>query len=444
MHEANGVKDVTFMTNFNPHLPEGVPTRMPDFEKAVGPGGVVGYDFYRGVFMSYSGYHSMARVLKLMNASLKYTWSAEFMAGTWARNLGNTRVSDDHMRFMARCALAQGCKSIDWFMFHDRDCWGDSPVSSHGHSRPSLEVLADTVRLVTERIKNWDRLVPQMDVAVIYDLIQHQHTAIGDPAPCNDNELPIGQPVIQGIQAGKASTEYAGLFRLIEENGYQPGVLDILHSPKRLKDYPLAFLPGSPVMERVAARAVESYLKQGGVVVLTGAWPSLDERGHALRFLGRSAPKVAAEIRMGKGRLVWNPDFMAQDKPEEESLESVAFVGRLLKAYVGAPHVRIRPAQDMAWVDWQAGGGHKEYKQPRNLGSAILQRGAGETILFVLNHYPDAARFCIEFGFGNVSTLTNLSTGEAHGVTRNRVVVDVDRKCADVYRVSQVLANAIN
>jgi beta-galactosidase len=81
MHEANGVRDVTFMTNFNPHLPEGVPTRMPDFEKATG--GIVGYDFYRGTFMSYSGYHSMARVLKLMNASLKYTWSAEFMSGTW-------------------------------------------------------------------------------------------------------------------------------------------------------------------------------------------------------------------------------------------------------------------------------------------------------------------------------------------------------------------------
>ncbi|NLF19194.1 MAG: hypothetical protein GX595_18345, partial [Lentisphaerae bacterium] len=46
MHEENGVTGVTFMTNFNPHLPEGVPTRMPDFEEATG--GIVGYDFYRG------------------------------------------------------------------------------------------------------------------------------------------------------------------------------------------------------------------------------------------------------------------------------------------------------------------------------------------------------------------------------------------------------------
>jgi hypothetical protein len=34
MHVSNGVKGITFMTNLNPHLPEGVPTRMPAFEKA--------------------------------------------------------------------------------------------------------------------------------------------------------------------------------------------------------------------------------------------------------------------------------------------------------------------------------------------------------------------------------------------------------------------------
>ena len=279
MHEANGVKDVTFMTNFNPHLPEGVPTRMPDFEAACGDGGIVGYDFYRGAFMSYSGYQSMARVLKLMNNTLKYTWSAEFMAGTWNKDLSKaSRVSDDHMRFMARCALAQGCKAICWFMFHDRDCWGDAPVSSHGHVRPSLSVLSETVELATKRIRNWDCLVPRMDVAIVYDLVQHQHTAIGDPMPCADNSLHIGKPAIDGIQAGMASAEYLGLFRLVEENGFQAGVVDILHRPKGLNDFPLAFLPGSPVIERAAARALTAYVKGGGVLVVTGPWPSRYER----------------------------------------------------------------------------------------------------------------------------------------------------------------------
>jgi hypothetical protein len=68
-------------------------------------------------------------------------------------------------------------------MFHDRDCWGDAPVSSHGHARPSIEVLKETPRLLFENIRNWDTLKPLGDVAVIYDLIQHQHTSLGDPMP---------------------------------------------------------------------------------------------------------------------------------------------------------------------------------------------------------------------------------------------------------------------
>jgi beta-galactosidase len=434
MHEANGVKDVTFMTNFNPHLPEGVPTRMSDFEQAVGPGGIVGYDFYRGTFMSYSGYQSMARVLKLMNASLRYTWSAEFMSGTWNKVLSG-RVSDDHMRFMARCALAQGCKAIDWFMFHDRDCWGDAPVSSHGHPRPSLQVLKETPDLLFNKIRNWDALVPHMDVAVVYDLIQHQHTAIGDPMPCNDNDLPIGKPAIDGVAAGKASTEYVGLFRLIEENGYQAGVVDILHSPKRLQGYPLVFLPGSPVIERAAMRAIASYLKRGGVVVLTGAWPTRDERGKPLAFLGRRAPQRDPVLRVGQGQLVWRKAFIAQDKPEEESLASVAWVGQLLKAHVGAPHVGIRPVQSVTWVDWQQGGGHREYVQPRNLGSAVLHRADGECVLFVMNHYVDAVRFEVTLSGTPSGRLVDLDTGAQTPLRRGRAIVDVDRKSCAVYRV---------
>ena len=197
MHEANGVEDVVFMTNLNPHLPEGVPTRMPSFERAVqGSGrGTVGYDFYRGTFLSWSGYSSMARVLKLMNASLDYTWSAEFMSGTWAKDLTKGgRVSGEHMHFMARCALAHGCKAISWFMFHDRRCWGDAPVSSHGHARPSLEVLRETRALCVEKIPHWDELVPMADCAVVYDVAAHRHTAVGDPLPCADNKLHVGAP----------------------------------------------------------------------------------------------------------------------------------------------------------------------------------------------------------------------------------------------------------
>lgn len=419
MHEANGVNGVTFMTNFNPHRPEGVPTRMPAFEKATG--GIAGYDFYRGAFMSYSGYHSMARVLKLMNASLRYTWSAEFMAGTWNKVLTG-RVSDDHMRFMARCALAQGCKSIAWFMFHDRDCWGDAPVSSHGHRRPSHAVLRETIEMLFGKIRDWDSLKPLGDVAILYDLIQHQHTSIGDPMPCADNDLHIGKPEIDGTPAGRATAEYEGLFRIVEQAGVQPHVVDIMHDDSRLREYPLAFLPGSPVIERQALQRLRGYVRRGGKLVVCGPIPTRDERGRAIQFLPRN-------------QFLRHREYLAQQKPEDDNRENTRYVASLIRKLVPRPHVRLSIPEEVRWIDWQEGGGHREYRQPRNLGSAILHQGPGETILFVLNHYPEAARFTVEFGEKRFTSLINLSTNEKSTVRQGRCTLDLDRKSAEIYRV---------
>ncbi len=436
IHEGNGVQDVTFMTNFNPHLPEGVPTRMPAFEKAVGPGGLVGYDFYRGVFMSYSGYHSMSRVLKLMNASLRYTWSAEFMAGTWKLNQGDSRVSDDHMRFMARCALAQGCKSIDWFMFHDRDCWGDSPVSSHGHRRPSWDVLAETPKRLFGQIGDWDQLVPQMDCAIVYDLLQHQHTAIGDPAPCNDNALHIGVPAVDGVAAGVASQEYAGLFRLVEENGLQAGVVDPVHSARALKQYPLVFLPGSSVLHTATNKALEAYVRDGGTLVVTGRLPVRNEQGKPLAFLGLSETwkPTGGQQQLGNGLVIWHAGWIGQDKPEEEGLPQIALVGGWLKRYVKQAHVQIEPAEPVSWIDWGPGGGH-QYEGIRNLGSAVLHQSSKESIVFVLNHYIVASCFRLRFGGVRTGTLLNLDTGEKLAIRKGICTVDVDRKSAAMFRL---------
>lgn len=419
MHEANGVEDITFMTNFNPHLPEGVPVRMPDFEKA--SGGIVGYDFYRGAFMSYSGYHSMARVLKLMNASLSYTWSAEFMSGLWNKDMSTkSRISDDHMRFMARCALAHGCKAISWFMFHDRDCWGDAPVSSHGHLRPSIEVLRETPEILFCKIKSWDALEPQCDVAIIYDLIQHEHTAIGDPQPCADNLLHIGAPTIDGQEAGRASREYFGLFRLVEQAGMQAAVVDVMHSPENLGKYPVAFLPGSPVIESAALKALENYVKGGGKLVVSGPLPRRNERGEHIDFL---KPED----------FTWHKEYLAAEEAEEDSLESIDFVARELADV--RPQVRLSVESEVDWVDWQAGGGHRLHCQPRNLGSAILHKSAQETVLFVLNHYVEAARFVIELSDKAFRQIRNLDTDEVTELKDGQAEVDLDRKSGQIFHV---------
>jgi hypothetical protein len=440
IHESNGVRDVTFMTNFNPHRPEGVPTRMPEFEKAVGPGGIVGYDFYRGTFMSYSGYQSMARVLKLMNSSLRYTWSAEFMSGIWNKILPS-RVSDDHMLFMARCALAHGCKALAWFMFHDRDCWGDSPVSSHGHARPSLNVLRGTREMLFDKINDWDSLVPQTDVAVIYDLTSQQHAYIGDPNPCDDNALYVGDPLIDGVPCGRASMEYEGLFRIIEHTGRQAAAIDPVQASDRLAYVPVVFLPGSPVIHRKTVTVLEKYVKAGGSLVVSGPWPVRNDGGLVISFLG-GAPKRAKPSRtLGKGRVCWVPEGLGTGAPEEDSMEAIAWASSLLKRENPTPHVLVEPAVEVAWVDWNAGknmkseGGVREYRQPRNLFSAVLHEGPKDRLLFVLNHYPEAAVARLRLASKTASALEDLETGKRLALRNGIGKVDLDRKSAAVFRV---------
>ncbi|MEA4824432.1 MAG: beta-galactosidase [Clostridiaceae bacterium] len=431
IHEENGVTAdrVLFMTNFNPHLPEGVPTRMPDFERATG--GVVGYDFYRGTFMSYSGYQSMARVLKLMNHTTDFTFSAEFMAGTWNKVLSG-RVSDDHMRFMARCAFAHGCKAIDWFMFHDRDCWNDAPVSSHGQKRPSYDVLAETPELLFHKITHWNALTALCDLAIVYDLTAHLHTAIGDPMPCADNDLYIGKPSVAGTLAGISSREYLGLFRLAEQNGTQAAAVDIQFDDRALYAFPLAVYPGSPVISRDTENALSRYAASGKTLAITGVLPSRYESGEPCSFLGGLHEGVQS---YGAGRVVVVGRMLGQAASEEDSLEDIAAFGRLMDDAGVVPAVRMGILKPAEWVDWGApGGGHRLYTQPRLLGSAVLQRAEGETILFLLNHYPEAHRFSLRFSIP-CHKLVCLTEECDIDVSDGYAEVELDRKNCQIYRV---------
>jgi hypothetical protein len=397
--------------------------------------------------MSWSGYSSMARVLKLMNASLDYTWSAEFMSGTWNKDLSKaSRVSDDHMRFMARCALAHGCKSLAWFMFHDRMIWGDAPVSSHGHVRPSLEVLRETRALCTDKIPHWDKVRPLGDCAIIYDIAAHRHASVGDPSPCNDGALHIGAPVVDGVQAGEQSREYIGLFRVVEAGGCQADAVDIVARPDRLSEHGLAFLPGGPLISRCAVEALGAWIENGGALVVSGPWPARNEDGGQQGLMGTDpGPGVHA---IGKGWLI-RCGWLAEEEPEEENLEHIAIIQKWIAEYRGAVHVRIRPVAPVVWEDWKKGGGVdnagtkggaaldriQRTEQPRTLASAVLHAGSGFPVLFVLNHYPEAVEFEIAFGHMKSARLRCLDSGEILAVKDGRMRVDVDRKSAAVFAV---------
>ena len=373
----------------------------------------------------------MARILKLMNASMSYTWSAEFMAGTWNRT-PESRVSLDHMRFMARGALANGCKAISWFMFHDRESWGDSPVSEHGHPRPSLQVLREIRQMAFEKIRDWDSLTPVTDVAVVYDLLQHVHTSLGDPMPCADNSLHIGGPTIDGVQAGEASAEYAGLYRVIEQTGIQAGAVDVMHDASLLRNYPLAFLPGSPVIEESASAALGEYVATGGVLVVSGPWPTLNEYGKKFQFLSIEEPAVdkdVVEIILGEGKVVWHRDYLAQEAAEEECPHNVKWVAEQIAARCVQPAVRLSVDEKVSWTMTQ-----NTTVQGRNLGSAVLHSGDKETVLYVSNLYPAAARFTATFGDVSITRLEDLFTGAFIEVTDGKAALDIDRKSCSVYR----------
>ena len=431
MHEANGITpdNVTFMTNINPHLPEGVPTRMPDFEKA--SGGVVGYDFYRGTFMSYSGYQSMARVLKLMNSSMDYTFSAEFMSGTWQKVL-KSRVSTDHMRFMSRCAYAHGCKAIDWFMFADRDVWNDAPVSSHGHKRPNICVMEEVEKLHFGKIKNWDGLKPVCDMAIIYDLAAHVHTAIGDPSPCADNDLYIGKPQVAGVDAGVASREYIGLYRLAEQNGVQAAAIDIAFSDCGLGQYPFAVYPGSPVTSRDTEEKLAKYVKSGKTLLITGCVPSIYDDSTACCFLGGLKEGRNA---VGEGWVIVEPRYLAQADPEKDTFKDIAAFGQYMDEAGVKPAVKMGMPEPASWVNWgRPGGGLWRITEERLLGSAVLQRAEGETLLFVLNHYPEPHRFSLNFNIP-CSKLVCLTEECDVDVEKGYAELEIDRKNCQIYKV---------
>lgn len=186
--------------------------------------------------------------------------------------------------------------------------------------------------------------------------------------------------------------------------------MDIMHSKAIPTQYPLVFVPGSPIIEKVAVDALHTYLKLGGTVVLSEPWPEKNEFGRSILFLGHEQPsevKLVHEIVIGAGKLVWHPAWIAQEEAEQESLESLAWIRGLFGEYEIVPHVYIQNMETIRWVDWSDQGGCGEFIQPRNLGSAILHTHPSESILFVLNHYPEAVRFSLELRDKDYKKLEN-------------------------------------
>ena len=438
MHDAAGLGGVTYYTNLNPHRPEGVPTNIKRFAEATG--GLVGYDFYRNPWLKYSGYSSMARVLALLNATLPLTWSAEFMGGWWFVDMQGNRVPQNHTEFMSLSAMANGCSAISWFMFHDRPHWGDSPVSEMGHRRENHAAIRNIVGL-SKAIPEWNALAPVTDISVAYYLPAMYHCHLGDPMPCDDGKLHVGEPGVWGVAAGKAAAEWEGLFRVIQQAGYTPGAVNLTDAPERLEKTTCLWLASDPFMDCDTAARLKAWVEKGGTLVLTLAWPERTEAGEPLSFLGIKQPALPGPVAgfacapLGKGRVYWNNSFLTASEAGEEKLETVAAVRELLMKAIGAPLVDMTtpPVYVRNNLEGTADMGAPER---HNFVDAILHEGGGARVLYALNFHNRAVVATALFRNIRNGRLVEVNgSGGAIAIVDGRADIVLDRKAGRIFRV---------
>ena len=167
------------------------------------------------------------------------------------------------------------------------------------------------------------------------------------------------------------------------------------------------------------------YVRDGGVLAITGVLPTRYETGEKCTFFG--GIQVGENV-IGKGRVYFEDKYLGQGASEKDALEDIAAFGELLNKANIVPRVRI--SCDKLVLN----GFNGTTEQVRMLGSAVLQEANGETILFVLNHYPEAHEFTLQFSIP-ANKLVCLTEGRDAVVENGICQLDIDRKCCEIYRV---------
>jgi len=212
----------------------------------------------------------------------------------------------------------------------------------------------------------------------------------------------------------------------------QAAVIDPHFSAKGIERYPLVVYPGSPVTSRLVEGCLENYVRGGGTLLITGTLPAQYDTGDNCTFLGGV---TAGTQTLGNGRVIFCDRYLADTDAEADNLDDIEDFGAYCDEAGVVPAVRIGSDTVASWVDWgREGGGHKEYLQPRMLGSAILQTDGDEKILFVLNSYPEAHRFTLKFA-SPCTKLVCLTEEEDVDVVNGCAEVEIDRKNCQIFRV---------
>jgi len=451
IHEGCGIKGTVFCTNLNPHRPNTLPNNWKKYEAATQ--GLVGYDFYRSPFLSYTGYLSLSRICRMLGAWMPLPWSAEFMGGFWHENYeGGSYPHAEHHEFMAHVALAHGLKGIAWYMFHDRERWGGSPVSGRGHRRYSHEALT-RVMSFANGCKDFASLKVQGRVGVLHYRPYHVHTFLGDPHPTADNSVHVGRPEIAGVKAGLASVEYEGIFGLLLDAGYSPIPVDPDVNPEALRDLDALWVTTEGFMDAQAAGLLWDFARGGGTLIVGPHVPGVTLSGESL----------ALPDGLGEPSLVCDGDRIEVECADD----AVVFYGGV-RTHCGEPVLELGGAPVVSRLELGDGllfyvGGHvaQEATRPAPEGNvqlvrrlldmggvkplvhtdrrdvhAVLQRGADEAYLFVLNTGIRAQTVTVTFLSERPAQLRDVYDGETMAVAGDgRAVLDVDCKRARVFEL---------
>ncbi|HUU70571.1 MAG TPA: beta-galactosidase [Planctomycetota bacterium] len=456
IHEDCGVKDVAFCTNLNPHRPDSIPTNWHEETRACtgcNPG-IVGYDFYRGPFLSRTGYGSIARISRMLSSYFPLPWSAEFMCGFWFEDYsGGSYPYAEHHEFMADTAIAHGLRGISWYMFHDREYWGGSPVSSKGHRRCAYDALCTIMRFVNGA-KDFGSLREEREVGVFTYRPYHRHTFLGDPMPADDSRVNLGPPEIDGIPAGRTSREVEGLYPLLADAGYHPGAIDPDVNPGALKQYRAVFAPTQTFMDDATQRLLLEYVRDGGTLITGPAVPVKDlemrpagvlgsvvsatpagSLGKGTRFptaLGDLAVEgewyavsgepvlcdasgrvLAAQTALGRGRFILLATYFAQSDNPSDLAHNHELCRHLLELAGVKPYARI---------------------DVKNVKVVVLA-GGGETFVYLLNHDRRAHTVTVTFRDSRAGYLEDIRGGEHVRIAGNAFIADVDVKRARLFRL---------
>lgn len=463
VHLDAGVTDVSYCTNFNPHRPNSMPNNWAA-EKAACDGqnpGIVGYDFYRGPCLSRTGYGSLSRISRQISSYFPLPWSAEFACGHWSEDYaGKSYPYAEHHEFMADVAIASGLRGISWYMFHDREYWGGSPVSAQGHKRYAWHALKNVMDFVNGA-KDFGALQEPREVGILAYRPYLRHTYIGDASPCNDGEVYCGGPAIDGVPAGRTFREVEGLFTTLAKAGYHPGVVAPDVNPEDLGRYPAVFATTQTFMDPADQKWLLDYVGQGGCLILGPAVPRKDLDLEAASVLpdALTAERAATFARGSRlatphGEVAVEGEFYRiGGEPVVTAATGEVLVSRLahgrgvifqLAGYFTQEDNPDLLGDNAALYRFllETAGVRPGVQRDNDKVDVVLLQGGGETYLYLLNHHHQAQTVTVTLPGGGDGRVEDMRGDERIAVKNGRFTAEADTRRARLFRLVDAAAGS--